>query len=55
MLQPYNRLEVKFLSALHIANETYSQLAFDIPPDTPPNVQHGFSHVNMIRFVDYLN
>jgi len=49
ILQLYNRLEVKFISALHTANETYSHLKYDIPPDSPPKVQHGFSHVNLIR------
>ncbi|XP_076814346.1 beta-mannosidase-like isoform X2 [Clavelina lepadiformis] len=45
----FNMLEVSLSSAVRYVQNVANTLSYDIPPDCPPDVQHGFCHVNLIR------
>lgn len=50
ILQNYfNSIRISFESATRYANKSRSTLKYPIPPECPPDVQHGFCHVNLIR------
>ncbi|XP_078487709.1 beta-mannosidase [Ciona intestinalis] len=46
----FNMLVVGFTSAVTTSKQCYSKQPYPIPPVCPPDVQHGFCHVNVIRF-----
>uniref|UniRef100_H2YWC5 Beta-mannosidase n=1 Tax=Ciona savignyi TaxID=51511 RepID=H2YWC5_CIOSA len=45
----FNMLVVGFTSAVSKSKQCYSDLPYTVPPICPPDVQHGFCHINVIR------
>ncbi|XP_039268970.2 beta-mannosidase-like [Styela clava] len=47
--EKFNRIITSFESAVRVVNATRKTLPYSIPPECPPDVQHGFCHPNLIR------
>nr|CAB3263609.1 beta-mannosidase [Phallusia mammillata] len=45
----FNMLTVSFTSAINYAGWEVAKQPYSIPPNCPPDVQHGICHVNLIR------